>query len=196
MRRPSFKLLLAAIIVSLFSAPAFAGWQDQATEADQNRLARFQESKSRGLSEAGNSGEIRAVANAPVQRASASALVGNWRCRVMKLGGITPYVIYSWFNCRISNGAGGRLYFEKLGGSQRTSGYLYPDYQDGFVYLGASTVKGEPQRVYSGTGASVGASETQDDQIGVLSYLGSGRARLELPFPAVESVFDVIELKR
>jgi len=102
--------------------------------------------------------------------------------------------VYGWFRCRISL-KGGAPYFEKLTGSQRTSGFLYPQ-GGGFVYLGASSVTGEPPHRYSGNGAEAGAAATPDDQIGLLSRLADGRARLELPYPRLESTFDVIELKR
>ena len=119
---------------------------------------------------------------------------GSWRCRTIKLGGITPDVIYTWFNCRVTQ-RGGALFFEKLSGSQRTSGFLYPE-GGGYVYLGASYVTGEKPHAYSGNGAAAGATATPDDQIGRLSLLYDGRARLELPYPTQESTFDVIELKR
>jgi hypothetical protein len=64
------------------------------------------------------------------------------------------------------------------------------------VYLGASYVIGEKPHAYSGNGAEAGAAATPDDQIGLLSPLADGRARLELPYPLQESTFDVIELRR
>jgi hypothetical protein len=147
---------------------------------------------------AGDLAAIRSVLDAPAVDASASAIAGVWRCRTIKLGGITPDVIYTWFRCRISLRQGAP-FFEKLSGSQRTSGWLYPQ-GGGFVYLGASyvTAYGPPEKPphYSGTGAAVGAAATPDDQIGLLSLLADGRARLELPYPRLESTFDVIELKR
>ncbi len=88
----------------------------------------------------------------------------------------------------------GGLLFEKTGGTQRMAGRLYAE-DDGFVYLGASWVKGEPPHRYSGSGASVGAHATPDDQIGRLTATSYG-ARLELPYPLQESTFDVIELRR
>ena len=40
-------------------------------------------------------------------------LIGTWRCRTMKLGGISPAVVYSWFRCRMRHTRNG-LFFEKL----------------------------------------------------------------------------------
>ena len=70
------------------------------------------------------------------------------------------------------------------------------DQSGGLVLLGANTVKGEPERHYSGNGASVGASATPDDAVGVMTSIGPGHARVEFPYPVQESTFDVIELKR
>ena len=158
------------------------------------------ESRAKGLDEASRGAPaadlavIHSVLDAEAVDASSSPLGGNWRCRTIKLGGITPDVVYGWFRCRISL-KGGAPYFEKLTGSQRTSGFLYPQ-GGGFVYLGASYVTGEKPHRYSGNGAEAGAGATPDDQIGLLSLLTDGRARLELPYPLQESTFDVIELKR
>ena len=108
------------------------------------------------------------------RRARADRSTGAWRCRTIKLGGMTRAVVYSWFHCRIRAYAGG-LIFEKINGSQRMAGQLYPE-GDGYVYLGASWVKGEPPHRYSGNGASVGARATPDDQIGRLHRHLSWRA--------------------
>ncbi len=112
----------------------------------------------------------------------------------MKLGGATPSIVYSWFTCRISE-RDGHLYFAKsppaaahrrlaLSGRRhlRVPRRLFG--------------QGEPPHSYSGNGASLGASQTPDDQIGRLSMIGAGHARLELPSPVQDSPFDVIELRR
>jgi hypothetical protein len=169
---------------ALLTTPAFAGWQDQASQADQQRLSRLDEARQRGLSEAQSGGDMGAIQEAlgpPSRGASAGEFAGTWRCRQMKL-------------CRISN-RGGHLFFEKVNGSQRTQGWLYPD-GGTFVYLGAQSARNEPPHAYSGSSPSLGASQTPDDQIGRLSMIGSGHARLEIPFPIQESTFDVIELRR
>jgi len=181
------------------TVPSCAGWHDAAAPGDVQRLAQLAESRAKGLEEAGAAAPgdlaaIRSVLQSGAVSASARVLTGKWRCRTMKLGGLTPAIVYSWFNCRIAE-KGGALAFEKLSGSQRTSGTLYPD-GEGFVYLGASYVTGEKPHPYSGNGAGAGADVTPDDQIGRLSLLYDGRARLELPYPTKESTFDVIELKR
>jgi uncharacterized protein DUF4893 len=195
-----FNAALAAAIVALAAGAASAGWQDVASKFDQDRLARLDEAKQKALAEAHagqGSGDSTAIDSAlgPASHAPAGKeLIGAWRCRTIKLGGVTPYVVYNWFNCRISEHSGG-LFFEKTSGSQHTNGFLYPG-EGGMVYLGASSVTGEPAHAYSGNGASAGASATPDDQIGILTMIGPGHARLEMPFPLQESTLDVIELKR
>ena len=200
MRKIEFFAILSLLA---FCAPAFAGWQEHASPFDAQRLAKLDESRTKGLDEASAASAadlaiIDSVLHAQAVDASAAALQGNWRCRTIKLGGMTPDVIYGWFRCRVSL-KDGEPYFEKLSGSQRTSGFLYPE-GGGFVYLGASYVAGhgpsEKPHAYPGNGAGAGAEATPDDQIGLLSLLSDGRARLELPCPVQESTFDVIELKR
>jgi hypothetical protein len=193
--------LAAAAALVVLSAAAGAGWRDDASAADVQRLDRLTEARAQGLMEAQDAkpSDLDAVQSilqaGPV---SSGRVAGAWKCRTMKLGGVTPAIVYGWFSCRISE-RGGRLFFEKLGGSQRTSGYLYPD-AGSYVYLGASYVHyngaNETPPAYSGTGASAGAAQTPDDQIGRLTVTYDGRARLELPYPVQESTFDVIELKR
>ena len=188
---------LAALIG--VAAAAGAGWRDQASAFDVQRLADLGQSRAKGLQEAAAAAPadvdaVRSLLEAGTVAAEPRALQGIWRCRMMKLGGLTPAIVYGWFRCRISE-KNGALVFEKLTGSQRTRGTLYPE-DRGFVYLGASFVAGEKPHGYSGKGASVGAPATPDDEIGLLSLLYDGRARLELPAPVQESDFEVIELKR
>ncbi len=200
-RRRKYSLALLAAGFALAGTAAQAGWQDQASAYDVGRLGKLDESKAKGLAEAeagapqADVAAIHAVLDAHPTSISPSALVGGWRCRTIKLGGITPDVIYGWFACRIS-AHGDRLYFQKISGSQRTNGFLYPDPSGGYVYLGASSVTGEPAHTYSGNGASVGAEATPDDQIGLLLGTGENTARIEFPYPVQESTFDVIELRR
>lgn len=198
----------AAAALFVLSAAANAGWRDDASPADAQRLSQLAESRAKGMLEAANAGAsdykaVRSIVEAGPVSASASQLVGTWKCRTMKLGGLTPAIVYSWFTCRISE-QGGVLHFEKTGGSQRTVGTLYPDggspNSGSFVYLGASYVRyngvNEKPPRYSGKNPTLGAGETPDDQIARLTALADGRLRLEFPYPVQESVFDVIELKR
>ena len=196
MARTALKVL-PAIALLLAAVSAQAGWQDRASQFDAQRLSRLDESRSKAMQEASAGGDmavISPVMNAQGSMPSEGDLVGSWRCRTIKLGGITPSVVYAWFHCTISRRGGG-LYLQKTSGSQRTSGFLYAG-DGGLVYLGASTENGEKPHAYSGNGASVGAPATPDDQIGLLTVIGPNHARLEMPYPVLESTMDVLELQR
>lgn len=190
MRGRTLEAFLIALVLAVPVA-ARAGWRDVASAHDQNRLARLSEARAQGMAESGGVEAVRAAMDAPV--VSGGSLTGAWRCRTLKLGGMTMSMVYVWHHCRISE-RGGELVFEKLDGTQRMQGTLYPE-GNGYVYLGASWVKGETPRLYSGSGASVGAGATPDDQAGQLFVTASG-ARIEMPYPLQESVFDIVELKR
>src|SRR6185436_15592797 len=160
MRVSPSKTVLAAAVVLMTASAASAGWQDQASNFDKQRLASLDEARLKGINEAkggsgtGDASAIDAALGTQGHMPSPGEIAGGWQCRMIKLGGVTPYIVYGWFNCRISN-RGGALFFEKLSGSQRTAGYLYPG-EGGLVYLGASSVVGEPPHAYSGNGAAGG----------------------------------------
>jgi hypothetical protein len=189
---------LIALSFSAGISAAHAGWQDEASRYDVQRMSALEESRSHGLSEA-EAGPDAALAHAVLDAAPVSvsgrALAGNWRCRTIRLGGMAPEVVYSWFKCRVSD-RGGALMFQKVSGTQTLSGRLYPGESGGYVLLGALSAKGEPVHRYSGNGPSVGAQVTPDDTVGLLVATGRSSARLELPYPVQESVFDVIQMKR
>ncbi|HEX3674250.1 MAG TPA: DUF4893 domain-containing protein [Rhizomicrobium sp.] len=194
----ALKLILIASSLALVATAASAGWQETASQADQDRISRIEEAKAKALGEAAAGPDmavIHSVIDPAAMPTSEGALTGAWRCRTIKMGGITPSVVYAWFNCRIAD-RGGHLFFQKVTGSQRTQGWLYPNGDGTFVYLGASSVGPEKPHTYSGNGATAGASATPDDQIGVLSAIGDRHARIEMPYPLQESTFDVLELKR
>ncbi|MGK9232912.1 DUF4893 domain-containing protein [Inquilinus limosus] len=119
----------------------------------------------------------------------AGDLAGDWRCRVAKLGGNLPLVVYGWFRCRITDDAAG-LRLDKVSGSQRTSGTFYDDANaERLTYLGA---------LYYGTEGKPRAygSDPERDQVGYLVRVGRDRLRLEFPAPRFESQFDIMELER
>lgn len=199
MRAPKLEALLIAAAV-LMPGAAHAGWREAASAFDLSRMERFADARARGLEEvqragAGDLAIIRTVLEPQGRAVSPDELMGRWRCRIMKLGGITPAIVYDWFECRVRE-ANGMPYFEKLSGTQRVSGYLYPHDSGGVVLLGAMTVGKEPQRLYSGAEPAAGAEATHTDQIGLLTAIGPGHARIEFPWPVLESDFDVIELRR
>ena len=192
---------LAFVALTVTVVTASADWRDQITNYDADRLTHLEDSRAAAVQEAqtrGGSGDFRAIQetfNAEARGVPEQALMGSWRCRQMKLGGMTGYAVFSWFPCTISRVNGG-IWFEKQG-TQRMAGYLYPEQGGLWVYLGAQSAKGEPWHRYSGRFASVGAEVTPDDQVGALVGIGDNRLRIDLPTPATqESDFDAIELVR
>lgn len=186
-----------AFAISISATAAYAGWQDQASQFDQQRLSKLDEARAKGLAEAAKGGDMAAIHEAldpaPVP-VPPGALAGEWRCRTIKLGGMAPSVVYRWFKCRITDNEKG-LFLEKLTGTQRMNGVLYDD-SKGFVYLGATSAMHEPPHAYPGNGASAGAKVTPDDQIGLFTASSAKEARVEFPYPVQESTFDILELRR
>jgi hypothetical protein len=193
--------LFAAILLLIGSAaPSFAGWQDSITSYDRQRLAALDQARTLGLSavDAGASPIDRNAAHGVLDAVAgpilAQQLSRNWRWRLMKLGGLEPAIVYTWHACRFTSTPKG-LFFEKLSGTQRFSGYADADGAR-MILLAATSVRDEKQRSYSGGSEGFGARATPNDHVGAISSIGAGRARIEFPYPVIESLFDVIELQR
>ena len=184
---------LAAIFIS---SNAFAGWQEDASPAEIDRLNHLPQIRDAAIADA-KAGDWRAVApimEPQTRTIPADVLTGNWRCRQIKLGLMSSTMVYDrWFTCSIRPYLGGLL-LEKTDGTQRFAGILHPE-QGAWVYLGASNVRGEPRHRYSGASPGLGAQVTPDDQIGVLTGIGDDHLRLEIP-SVQESLLDVVEFRR
>jgi hypothetical protein len=192
--------LFALALTLSVATPAFAGWQDQASPADIDRLVQRPQIRAAAIADAQRGegrGDFRALPRVlePEGRAvPARALMGNWRCRQMKLGRMSSYMVYdAWFTCNIRPYNGGLL-LQKMNGSQRFVGFLFPE-NGAWVYLGASSARGEPWHNYSGRSPALGAQTTPDDQIGLLAGIGNNHLRLEIP-AVQESLLDVVEFSR
>ena len=198
--RVPHKLIFASFTLLALTGVAHADWRDQVSRLEVDRLAHLNDAREDALDQArhrGGQGDVRALRAVfdPVPRSvPENVLAGTWRCRQIKLGGMTGYYVFDWFKCRIARVNGG-LWFEKSG-TQRMAGFLHP--QEGmWVYLGAQSAKGEPIHRYSGHAASAGEDFNPDDQVGVLVGIGNNHLRLDLPSPGTqESDFDAIELVR
>lgn len=197
-RRAILRLVAAAAICA---TPAFAAWQDHAAPPDIERLSHLAEARAAAMREAEHGAPardpsaVRAVLNRNTRPVPIAALAGQWRCRTIKLGGMAPSVVYSWFNCRIGT-HDGHAYFEKLSGTQHFGGALYPHESGGYVFLGGMNWSKDGPANYSSSRPSLGAETTPSDAVGLLSSIGPNVARIEFPYPAQESTFDVIELRR
>lgn len=127
--------------------------------------------------------------------ATPEALVGDWSCRMTKIGGLQASVSYPPFRCAITRD-GTALRFEKLTGSQRTSGTLHHD-GGVWVYLGSTFVAGEAPRPYADFPDDMDTQGTETlPDVGVLEPIDADRARILFPLPYRESVLNVLTLTR
>lgn len=187
----------AALPVALKDAPSPARhWHRIATATDRGRLREWRTAWLTALAEAradGAGGKI--AADAPLF-AFDLALTdpvppeGDYRCRTIKLGskgtGGLRYVAYSFFRCRVAaRGDGSSL--DKLTGSQRASGSIYPHEATRAVFLGTMALGDERSAV------SYGRDATRD-VAGWVERIGPARWRVAFPYPAFESTLDVLEL--
>ena len=100
-------LLLAVAAIS-FAAPAIAESDLLArtlTAEDQGRLAKFKELREQSVAAAREGGDTSAVAALDeILRGDGEPVLGvdirgDYRCRIAKLDGILPLIVYDWFRC-------------------------------------------------------------------------------------------------
>jgi hypothetical protein len=191
MRFPILTILLICIAHSAFADGTI---NKIITAADKARLEAHETTKAQALSEARQGGEPADIAQLNDIFAVSTLgfgenfdMTGNWQCRTTKLGKTTPLVIYSWFKCRVTDDGYGWM-LEKISGSQRTKGRFFTDSDTRLIYLGSGYIAGEKPKKY-GSGADT-------DEVGYAYRMSKDSFRIEFPAPALESVLDVLELKR
>lgn len=192
--RMNVGLLVCGVLLASTAAAQEIRPQEQA------RLDRFERLAGTALLEAMAAGAPADVAALGValsgvpQVAFDPSLGGEWNCRTMKMGGLAPLVVYTNFKCRMSLDNTGVM-FEKLSGSQRTSGRI--ELRDGrAVYLGVGYVAaGTPQNYAELAPDFEGTGEVAPD-VAVFERVSETRARLMFPAPVNESDFDILELTR
>ncbi|WP_284314613.1 DUF4893 domain-containing protein [Labrys miyagiensis] len=155
-------------------------------DADHARFLDFDATRQRTIAAAlaGTTGDDgvalqKIVLGEPVAITSESDLIGNWRCRSAQLsdgsqasdhkGGA---YIYTYFKCAIHK-KDGKLFFEKLNGSQRVSGFLYRVRDDRYAFLGGTDLAEDPQVPYG--------YATDRNVVAYLFKVGTKRLRLEMP---------------
>lgn len=170
-------------------------WQAIATEADRQRLRDWRDAFTRALEQARADGHAADIAREGRLLEPDAALGGpipngNYRCRVIKVGakndGLLNYIAYPAFRCRISQ-QGKLQHLDKLSGSQRHHGAIYPADQLRGAFLG-TMVLGDETRAYQY------GRDPERDLAGWVERIGQRRWRLILPYPRYESTLDVIEL--
>ncbi|MGJ8628570.1 MAG: DUF4893 domain-containing protein [Sulfitobacter sp.] len=187
------------LIISLMLAAPIAA-QTVLRPNDAARLNNFGASAGTALLQAlsgGAAADVDALTQAlsgTPQIAFDESLNGNWNCRTIKLGGISPLVVYSPFKCRIDLENDG-FRFEKLTGSQRTKGKV--TFRDGrAVYVGVGYVAGQTPSDYADLPADFTSNGSVQTDVAIFERISPTRARLMFPAPAVESDFDILELRR
>ena len=186
--------LLAIAVLLSAAVPALAEGQVQKliSAADKARLDKYDETRKAALAEAkaGNPADIKqldALLAKPLVSFSDKDLTGNWQCRTIKVGGLSPLVIYGWFKCKVTDdGSGWRL--QKINGSQRTQGRFFDDGEKRSIYLGSGSVNNDRAKPYG--------SGPQTDQVGYAFRNGVREWRIEFPSPYYESKLDIMEFKR
>lgn len=187
--------LIAALAAPAARAADCAGATLAFSETDQARMAQLGATRVRGLAEAleTENAKDRTTIAALFRTEHATPLAGDlpgpYQCRTIKLGGISPGLVYDWFKCEIKPGEGGRMLIRKTTGSQNFAGELELT-DSGWAYRGVLFYGYE-----NGPGRYEADEERQ--QAGCLtSVTGSPfYLTLELPAPKFESVHDVIELR-
>ena len=126
----------------------------------------------------------------PMPRSAGAIPNGDYRCRVIKLGaqsqGLLDYVAYPAFTCRVSQERDLQR-LDKLSGSQRYVGLVFPNDAMRRLFLGA-LVLGDESRALQ-----YGQDETRN-VAGFVERIGPRRWRLIMPKPHFESQMDVMEL--
>lgn len=173
-----------------------SAWRQVASEDDRERLRDWRSTFQKAVTAAQRAGHGTAVASEGALLEPDAALPspaipnGLYRCRVIKLGaqsqGMVDYVPYPAFTCRL------RAYrelqrLEKLDGSQRYVGVLFPQDAIRQVFLG-TLVLGDERR------AMQYRQDPTRDVAGHLERVGPARWRLVMPRPRFESRLDVMEL--
>lgn len=205
------RLSVLAVLFFFAAAPAQAdgtpaentGWETQATAHDLDRLARYEDAVTKGMMESrvageenGTYNELVSIMEGAIAAADPEKLKGAWNCRTIKAGGpFAGFVVYGWFRCEVVQREG-RLFFEKLTGSQRQSGFLYERDEKSWVLLAAPNEgHSGPVRAYSGPEGGV-TDPQMIDQPAIVSLLEDGRARAVFPWPELESTFNVLEMTK
>lgn len=207
------RLAALAALVSLIALPALADgqgetsapldWRTQVTETDRDKLDRYEDAVTKGMMESrvageehGTYNELTSIMEGTLAPADPEKLKGQWNCRTIKAGGpFAGFVVYGWFRCDVVE-KDGRLFFEKLTGSQRMSGFLYERDEKTWVLLAAPNEgHSGPIRDYSGPEGGVTDPQLMDEPA-IAALLEDGRARIVFPWPELESTFNVLEMKR
>lgn len=167
----------------------------QLLPADLKRFAAFDQTRAAAIAQAEKGADSKSdlddlmtVLGGNARPITVNSLLGNWRCRTLKLGGsLSSLTIYTNFKCNIS-AQGNALIFQKVSGSQRTRGNLYRISDTRYVYVGAGSYNDDPPNAYGAT--------PDMDEVAYLEQVAPNRLRMEFPKPHFESDLDIMELRK
>lgn len=91
---------------------------------------------------------------------------------------------YPYFSCRFKK-KDGKLFFEKISGSQRKSGYVYDNKPDSKVFLGGWSVNDDPQTTY----------DSDHSEPGMIYKIGTNKIIMVFLAPDEQS-FEIYELTK
>ena len=193
--------LLAAFLFPLTACattqatPVVLSWQEVATPDDRVRLRDWRTAFTRAIEQAkagGNAADVEREGLLLEPDAAVGGTIpnGDYRCRVIKVGakseGMLNFVAYPEFRCRVSQ-QGPVQHFDKLTGSQRPHGTIYPADQLRQIMLG-TMVLGDETRAYQY------GRDVDRDLAAWVEKIGDNRWRIIMPYPRFESTLDVMEL--
>jgi hypothetical protein len=188
-----FAAIVALLVFSLLPVAAESEFLARTlTPKDLGRLASFAKARSDAIAEAESGGEaadiavLHGVLAGEEQPIRGVDIRGEYRCRTVKLGGLLPLTIYSWFSCVIGEDDLG-YFLEKTSGSQQLTGHFIDDTETSLIFYGAGHYSDEAPREYG--------DDPEENIVGRMVKVGSNRYRLEMPLPHFESNFDILELE-
>jgi uncharacterized protein DUF4893 len=171
-------------------------WREVASDNDKERLRDWRATFVAALAAARKAGHAAEIAREGALLDPDSALGGGpipdgtYRCRVIKLGakeaGNLDYVSYPGFTCRVA-AERNLQQLNKLNGSQRYDGLIFPGDAMRQVFLGTLVLGDESRALQYG-------QDQARDVAGYVERIGPNRWRLIMPKPQFESQLDVMEL--
>lgn len=203
---PAMRTLIASLLLAALSTTSLASVEQIAgtpctldgdhdlTESDQYRINHLFTARTMGLAQAmrAENADDRAYVSDMFQAGLYPVSfmpAGLYRCRTIKLGGLSDLIIYQWFECAVGADEDGTLTLRKTTGSQNFVGTLQPA-GAGLLFRGAGHYGYEDDTRRYG-------DDEERNEVGCLTKDAEDGTRfvLEEPFPQFESLHDIIELQ-
>jgi uncharacterized caspase-like protein len=182
--------------------PKLREWAVNVSRFDMARIGTYQASWDRAIASASREAPkagadpvaiARRLWEAPKLDFTDSELAGNYRCRLVKVGGYVT-VAYEWQPCRMGH-AGQTLALEKTGGSQRTAGRLYRDNAKVMVYAGTWWAAGGKAAGYDmNDPAGQPDCNGYRNEVGLFYKVAAKHFVVGFPSPLCESPFAFMEV--